>query len=146
MIDALPPALTMMAGALALPFLRGPARSGAILLVPLLALAQLWALPGAGLRARRVLEIAHRLLDQDGRGRLVLPEDPREAAELRDWLRERGWQDEWREASLADLQAARQHPGGGGAGILLLPRPADGAERARLEGSLRRAGWPIVMV
>ncbi len=45
MIDALPPALTMMAGALALPFLRGPARSGAILLVPLLALAQLWALP-----------------------------------------------------------------------------------------------------
>lgn len=107
---------------------------------------QLWALPGAGLRARRVLEIAHRLLDQDGPGRLVLPEDPREAAELRDWLRERGWQDEWREASLADLQAARQHPGGGGAGILLLPRPADGAERARLEGSLRRAGWPIVMV
>lgn len=107
---------------------------------------QLWALPGVGPRARRVLEIAHRLLDQDGPGRLVLPEDPREAAELRDWLRERGWQDEWREASLADLQAARQHPGGGGAGILLLPRPTDGAERARLEGSLRRAGWPIVMV
>lgn len=107
---------------------------------------QLWALPGVGPRARRVLEIAHRLLDQDGPGRLVLPEDPREAAELRDWLRQRGWQDEWREASLADLQAARQHPGGAGAGILLLPRPADGAERARLEGSLRRAGWPTVMV
>lgn len=107
---------------------------------------QLWALPGAGLRAHRALEIAHRLLAQDGPGRLVLPEDPREAAELRDWLRERGWQDEWREASLADLQAARQRPGGAGAGILLLPRPADGAERARLEGSLRRAGWPIVMV
>jgi hypothetical protein len=107
---------------------------------------QLWALPGPGPRGRHVLEIAHRLLDDDGPGRLVLPDDPREAAELRDWLRQRGWQDEWREASLAGLQAARQRPGGAAAGILLLPRPADDAERARLEGSLRRAGWPIVMV
>jgi len=105
----------------------------------------LWALPGAGPRGRRVLELAHRLLADERPGRLVLPEDPLEAAELRDWLRQRGWQDEWRVASMAELRAARQQPGAG-AGILLLPRPADDAERARLEGSLRRAGWPIVMV
>lgn len=115
----------------------GPARA---------ALRRLWALPGGGAGGRRVLEIAHRLLISDEPGRLVMPEDPAEAAALRDWLRQRGWQDEWREASLAELHAARQRPGGADAGILLLPRPADDAERMRLEGGLRRTGWPIVMV
>jgi multicomponent Na+:H+ antiporter subunit D len=39
------PALILIAGALLLPWLRGTARSGAILLLPVLALAALWLLP-----------------------------------------------------------------------------------------------------
>lgn len=107
---------------------------------------ELWAVPGAGHRAHRVLEFAHRLLAGAARGRLLLPEEPELANALRAWLRERGWQDDWREATLADLRRARQAPWGGESGLLLLPRPADAVERERLDGLWRRAGWPIVLV
>jgi len=107
---------------------------------------QIWALPGAGPAGQRVLEIGHRLLGGAAPGRLVLPDDPARAAALRDWLRQQGWRDDWREASLEELLAARQRAAGGGTGLLLLPRPTDSADRERLERGLRRAGWPIVMV
>jgi len=125
---------------------RPGARSSGRSVVPPPGTRQVWALPGAGARGCRALAIAHRILGGGQAGRLVLPEDPQAADELRGWLRQHGWQDEWREASVAELRAARQRPGGAEAGLLLVPRPADVAERAQLEGSLRRFGWPIVMV
>lgn len=107
---------------------------------------RLWALPGVGARAHRVLEIGQRLLAGGEPGRLVMPDDPGQAQSLRDWLRQRGWQNDWRETSLAALQAARRQPGTGAMEILLVPRPLDSAERAAFEAGPRRTGWPIVLV
>lgn len=106
---------------------------------------EVWAVPGGGPRARQVLELAHRLLAGRARGRLLLPEQPETAAALRHWLREQGWQDDWRESSLAELREARQAPTGVQAGILLMPRPEDAAERELLESLWRRAGWPVIL-
>lgn len=107
---------------------------------------QIWAAPGTGPRAQRVLEVAHRLLGGTSGGRLLRPDSPEAAASVRNSLRERGWLDEWREASLDDLRQARLAPRGGDAGLLLLPRPDDADERSRLESLWRRAGWPVVLV
>jgi hypothetical protein len=107
---------------------------------------QIWAAPGTGPRARRVLELAHRLLGGTSDGRLLMPDLPEAAASVRSWLRARGWLDEWREAGLDDLRQARLAPRGEDAGLLLLPRPDDAAERNRLESLWRRAGWPLVLV
>ncbi|MFA7664643.1 MAG: hypothetical protein WCY32_00820 [Burkholderiaceae bacterium] len=105
---------------------------------------EIWAVPGAGPDGWRALERGRQLLQ--GRGRVLMPAEPAAAEALRQGLRERGWQDLWREASLQDLQRVRSAPGGADAGLLLLPRPVDAVQRAQLEALWRRAGWPLLLL
>jgi hypothetical protein len=108
---------------------------------------RVWAMPGEGPGAVRVLEMGHRLLRlARAPGRLVMPATAVGAESVRSWLARQGQEGEWLEATGTELATMGRAGSPTEHRLLILPKPADPQAIGRLEAAFRRIGWTLLMV
>ena len=108
---------------------------------------QIWAMPGDGPDAPRVLEIGHSLLQRAHvPGRVVMPHSQAGARSVRSWLALQGQADDWRESSETELASAGRAVRSTGQRLLIVPKPADSHAVGKLEEAFRQLGWTLLMV